>query len=136
MVLCVTTAVQLASLRAQDSNVISSLAVPTFAADQYTDKLFADFQTAHPGIQVNVVKFDPSIPPLVNGSDAYFAGLQSYVSAADVLSIDPRRVPLNSAATSAGYLVNLAPLTHSDKSLNVDDFIPSVWQSHQSDKRT
>ncbi|MEP7289280.1 MAG: hypothetical protein ABI947_26305 [Chloroflexota bacterium] len=134
MVLIVTT-LPLTTLHAQDSGkVIISLAVSSASRDIYSDQMIADFQAAYPNITLNIVKDDPSIPSPTAGLDAYFTGLQTYTNVADVLSIDSRRVPLTSAATSAGYFLDLSPLVNGDKSANVDDFYPAVWQSFQWDK--
>ncbi len=44
-----------------------------------------------------------------------------------------QNVQYNPAATRAGYLLDLSPLTSTDSSLNPDDFFPAAWQSVQWD---
>ncbi len=124
----------LKTLQAQDNTVTVTLGVPSITADNYSDQLLSDFATAHPGITVKIVKTDVAIPNPNAGLDAYFTALQSFVNAADVLYIDPRRSPVAPVATNAGYFLDLTPLVNGDKSLNVDDFYPTVWQSFQWDK--
>jgi ABC-type glycerol-3-phosphate transport system substrate-binding protein len=129
------TIIPLATLRAQSGgNVVTiTLAVSDFMRDMFAEKLIADFEAAHPNIKVNVVTSSQEVPLLANGQDKYFEALQKLASAADVLFVDLGQ--LNStAATRAGYFLDLAPLVQEDKTLNADDFFSMVWQFYQWDK--
>lgn len=126
--------VPLAASRAQGNGVTITLAVPSFTADIYNDQLLGAFTSAHPGVNVIIVKYDISVPRATGGTDAYLQALQPYVASADVLSVDPQRSTISEAATRAGYYLNLAPLVGADASLKTDDFFPAVWQSFQWDK--
>jgi ABC-type glycerol-3-phosphate transport system substrate-binding protein len=133
-ILAITAMIPLATLQAQTTNkVVVSLVVSNFNADIYSDKLLNDFRTAHPNIDVTLVKYDPSIPGETGGQDAYFTALGNYVNAGDVLTIS-NRVPITPAATSAGYFLDMMPLANSDTSLNIDDFYPQIWNAYQWDK--
>jgi len=57
-----------------------------------------------------------------------------------VIHADPSKVELtrelekfSAEATRAGYYLDLMPLANEDKTLNPDDFFPSIWQSFQWD---
>lgn len=135
-ILVIGISVPLASLRAQgNANAVTiTLAVPNFNRDTFTDKLITDFETANPNIKVSIVKNDSIVPRVSGGLDKHLEAMQKYVAAADVVFIDPRRTPISPAATRAGFFLDLSPFANEDKTLNVDDFYPSIWQSYQWDK--
>src|SRR5258706_6693937 len=122
------------SLQAQDSSIIVTLSVPTFSRDAYSDQLISQFETAHPGVKINIIKNDAQLPSATSDVNAYLTALQDYASSADVLTIDFRRTPITESATRAGLLLDLAPIVNADKTLNVEDFYPAVWNAYQWDK--
>jgi ABC-type glycerol-3-phosphate transport system substrate-binding protein len=126
--------VPLATLRAQSSAAIISVAVPNFMRDTLTDQLLGEFENQHPDVKVNVVRYDSSIPGLTGGLDNHLAAVQTFTSTADVLYIDSQRLSISPAATRAGYFLDLTPIVNEDTTLNVDDFYPAIWQSFQWDK--
>ncbi len=126
--------IPLSTLQAQSSTVTISVAVSNFNTDTFSSQLITQFESSHPGIKVNVVRYDSGVPSETAGMDQYLTELGKYVDAADVVFIDPRRTPITPAATRAGYFLDLAPLVNQDTSLNVDDFFPAIWQSFQWDK--
>ncbi|MCC7450273.1 MAG: hypothetical protein IT324_22840 [Anaerolineae bacterium] len=121
------------TLQAQDTVTIQ-LSVPNFNRDAFSDQMIADFESANPGVKVNILKNDTGVPSVAGGLTAYFDAIQKYMSSADVLFIDPRRTPVSPAATQAGYFLDLAPLVAQDTAINVDDFFPNIWTSYQWDK--
>ena len=135
IILLIAAVVPLATLQAQNNNnIVISLVMSSFNADTITPQMITDFQTANPGVNVNLVKYDPSIPAETSGLDAYLTGIQTYATQGDVLYIDSQRTRITTAATSAGYFLDLAPLASSDANLKVDDFIPAMYNSFQWDK--
>src|SRR5690348_9074267 len=77
----------LATLRAQATDTITlTLAVPAFTKDAYTDKLIGDFEAANPGVKVDVVEQDATVPDPTLGLDDHFTSLQKFVSNGDVLA--------------------------------------------------
>jgi ABC-type glycerol-3-phosphate transport system substrate-binding protein len=122
----------LALLRAQSTTVTISVAVPAFSRDAISDKLLAEFEAAHPGVKVNVIGNTPNIPQAALGIDKHLEEMQKYVSSADVLFVDSTRI--TPEATRAGYYLDLAPLVDEDKTLNISDFQPTIWQAFQWEK--
>ncbi|MEP7286797.1 MAG: hypothetical protein ABI947_13635, partial [Chloroflexota bacterium] len=122
-------AIPLSTLQAQNSTVTISVAVPTFNKDAFTDKLISDFESANPGIKLNIVANDASIPAAASGLSSHFDELGKYAAAADVLYVDSSKMSVE--ATRAGYFLDLAPLVNEDKTLQPDGFFPSIWQSYQ-----
>ncbi len=120
--------------KAQNSSVTITVAVSNFNQDSFRDQLISQFESAHLGIKVNVVRYDTGLPSETAGLEQHLTELQKYVNAADVVFIDPRRTPISPSATRAGYFLNLTPLVNEDQSLNVGDFFPAVWQSFQWDQ--
>ncbi|MEP7284543.1 MAG: hypothetical protein ABI947_02090 [Chloroflexota bacterium] len=121
------------------NSVTLALAIPSLTASAFTDKLITDFETSHPGIKVNIVKVDASIPPAAPDLDRHFSAVQTYVSSSDVLYVTNGNIigtnapSISVEATRAGYFLNLKPLVDSDTTVNPDDFFPSIWQSYQWD---
>ncbi len=127
-------AIPLATLKAQDNSITLSIAVANFNQDTLSDQLRQQFESAHPGVKINIVRYDSGLPAVTSGADQYFTELQKYVSAADIVYIDSRRTALTPAATRAGYFLDLAPFVNQDTAINTDDFFPAIWQSYQWDK--
>lgn len=134
MVALVGAGLPLATLRAQSSIATISVAVPNFMRDSLTDQMLGEFESQHPDVKVNVVRYDSGIPALTGGLDNHLAAVQTYTSTADVLYIDSQRLSISPAATRAGYFLDLTPLVNEDTALNADDFYPAIWQSFQWDK--
>jgi multiple sugar transport system substrate-binding protein len=132
----VATAASLLSRTTADAQnkVTVRLVMSSFNRESITDQMISDFETAHPNIAVDVVKYDPSIPDETSGQSAYYSGLQTWVSQGDVLYVDQQRTAISPSATQAGYFLDLAPLAVSDSTLNSDDFYPTVWNAFQWDK--
>ncbi len=113
------------SLAAQDQPTIS-IALPENLRNIVDESTFSDFETAN-NVKVYVNYVSASIPPISAGADAYLDGVASYVSSADVLYVND----FSYAATRAGYILDLSPLTSTDPNLNPDDFYPAAWNSVQ-----
>ncbi len=119
---------------AAQNEIVLSVSLPEFMRNFLSDDTFAQFEADNPGVKVNVV---------YNGMDAFFTSssaqdlsahleaIQELASSADVVSVQSSNVSLES--TRAGYWLDLSPLTSADSSLNVDDFVPALWQSFQWD---
>src|SRR5258708_4523114 len=120
------------NLRAQGNGVTLLLSVPTFGSDLFTPKLLGDFESTHPGIKIQLVKPVAEIPQPALGLDKHFEAVEKYASSGDVLYVASG--DMSAEATRAGYFLDLAPLANEDKSLNADDFYPTIWQSFQWDK--
>jgi ABC-type glycerol-3-phosphate transport system substrate-binding protein len=119
-------------LQAQDNPITLSLAIPNGQGDFYNEKLVATYEASHLGIKLNLVKEPPSYPTAAQDLDKHFEGVQKYVQSADVLAVD--LFSMSPEATRAGYFLDLAPLVNDDKTINTDDFFPTLWQSFQWDK--
>jgi ABC-type glycerol-3-phosphate transport system substrate-binding protein len=120
---------------AQDSRIVLQVALPEFMRPILDESVLAHFEAENPGVTVEVVYtgFEALSPvrPAVN-LDEHLQGVEEYVSSADVLAVTGEN--LTPEATRAGYFLDLTPLTSSDASLNVADFIPAVWESFQWDQ--
>ncbi|MBA3874345.1 MAG: extracellular solute-binding protein, partial [Anaerolineae bacterium] len=123
--------VPMAAAQAQDSATTIQLSVPQFMKQIISDQLISDFETANPTIKVNVLANDDNGGSAAEGAAAALTAAQAYASTADVLFVDNSNLSVE--ATRAGYYLDMTPLTSSDTALNVDDFIPGVWQSFQWD---
>jgi ABC-type glycerol-3-phosphate transport system substrate-binding protein len=118
---------------AQSSNqILLSVAIPSSLMDTFKGKVISDFEAQYPNVSVQIVSNSPSIPSAAQGLDAQLAAASQYVSSADVLYVDSSRISVE--ATRAGYFLDLAPLVNGDKTLNTDDFYPTVWSAFQWDK--
>src|SRR5258707_2878364 len=123
----------LLTLRAQTTDTIPlTLAVPILSKDAYTDKLIGDFETANPGVKINIVEQATTVPDPTLGLDSHFTELQKFVSSGDVLAVDENSLSVE--GTRAGYFLDLSPLVNQDKSLKPEEFYPAVWQSYQWDQ--
>ncbi len=129
--LVISAVIPLVTSRAQGSAVTITLAVPQNNREVFTDKLLGEFEAAT-GIKVKIVNAGGGIPQASLGVDKHLDEMQKYVVAADVLYVDSNR--LSTEATRAGLFLDLAPLVNDDKSLNVGDFYPALWQAFQWDK--
>src|SRR5258707_2789080 len=136
---CFAVAVPFANTRAQDNTVTITLAISNLSDSVFSDKLIGDFESAHPGIKVSIVKANTTIPPAASGLDRHFQAVQQYASSADVLYVTNANITgsdttsLSVEATRAGDFLNLKPLADDDKTLNPSDFFPPIWQSYQWD---
>jgi ABC-type glycerol-3-phosphate transport system substrate-binding protein len=117
--------------QAQDAGVAISVRVPQFFEDVFTDELLAQFEAENPGVSVFVVAegFGVGGSPITD-IDSYLENMLEYASSADVIFVDGNLAP---EATRAGMILDLTPLTSSDPSLNVGEFVPAAWQSFQWD---
>ncbi len=122
--------VPMAAAQAQDGRTVIQLSVPQFMKQIISDQLISDFEAANPTIKVNVLANDSDTGSAA-GVDAQLTASQAYASTADVLFVDNSNISV--PAARAGYYLDMTPLTSSDTTLNVDDFIPGVWQSFQWD---
>src|SRR4051812_43526948 len=122
--------VPFASLSAQDTQPTISIALPSAMKDFVDNGLFTDFENAN-NVKVYVNYVDASVPPITSSVDDYLDALAKYAAAADVLFVSSNE--FSPAATRAGYLLDLSPLTSADAALNSDDFYPAVWNSVQWD---
>ncbi|MBC8171232.1 MAG: extracellular solute-binding protein, partial [Anaerolineae bacterium] len=120
-------------IQAQANTVTLTLSVPRFQEDFYKNTLVPQFEAANPGIKIHLVTSDSFGAPVNADQDIadYLDDMEAYVSSADVLLFDSQS--LNSEATRAGYLLDLAPLVNADATLNPDDFYPALWRSFQWD---
>jgi len=123
--------VPMAAAQAQDSRTVIQISVPQFVKQIINDQLIADFEAANPTIKVNVLANDSNTGSAAAGVDALITASQAYASTADVLFVDNSNLSVQ--ATRAGYYLDMTPLTSSDTTLNIEDFIPGVWQSFQWD---
>ncbi len=123
--------VPMAAAQAQDSKTVIQLSVPQFMRQIISDQLIADFEAGNPTIKVNVIPDDSNTGSAASGVDALLTAAQKFSSVADVLFVDNSNISVQ--ATRAGYFLDMTPLTSSDTALNVEDFIPGVWQSFQWD---
>lgn len=129
----VVTIIPVVGVQAQDG-IVLSVALPEFMRNVLGEDVFAQFETDNPGVKVNVIY--SSMDSLFVSSPAqdlseHLEATQEYASSADVLSVQASNVSVE--ATRAGYFLDLSPLTSADASLNVDDFVPALWQSFQWD---
>jgi len=119
--------------------VTITIAIPDLTGSVFSDNLINAFEASHPNIKVDIVRVDASIPPAAQGLDKHLRAVQQYASAADVLYITNASftatdtVSMSAEATRAGYFLDLKPFVDDDKTLNPDDFLPTVWQSYQWD---
>src|SRR5579859_3985118 len=122
-----------------ESSVLLTVAVPSFMQSYFTNALITEFENAHPGVKVSLVKTDAAIPPAANGLDKHLAAAQQYAGEADVLYVASSTYLNNTSAisteaTRAGYFLDLKPLVDSDTELNSADYPPAIWQSYQWDQ--
>src|SRR5258708_15664586 len=96
------------SLRAQQSTVTISLAIPSFQKDSYNEKLIGDFEAANPGVKVNVITSDVNVPDPAISLDSHFSALDQYAASAHLLSVNSPNLSLQ--GTRAGYFLAPAPL--------------------------
>ena len=123
----------LKALSASDTPIVLSVAVPEYMSDTFTPELFADFESANPGIKVNIVKSgqEANYPPAAIGIDEHLKGAAKYAASADVLYVT--NYELSPQVTHAGYFLNLASFTQADKTFSADDFTPAAFRAFQWD---
>lgn len=119
---------------AAQGEIVISVSFPEFMEEILGEDTFTQFEADNPGVKVNVV---------YSGMDSFFTAspsqdlsghlesIQELASSADVVSVQSSNVSME--ATRAGYFLDLSPLTSADATLNVDDFVPALWQSFQWD---
>ncbi len=116
-----------------------TIAIPDLTGSVFSDNLINAFEASHPNIKVGIARVDASIPTAAQGLDKHLRAAQQYASSADVLYITNTSftgedtTSMSVEATRAGYFLDLKPFVDDDKTLNPDDFFPSVWQSYQWD---
>jgi ABC-type glycerol-3-phosphate transport system substrate-binding protein len=132
-------AVPLANTHAQNNPVTITLAISNLSDSVFGPQLINDFESAHPGIKISIVKANTTIPAAALDLDRHFQAVQQFARSADVLYVSNGNVTggdttsLSVEATRAGYFLDLKPLVGDDKTLNPDDFFPAIWQSYQWD---
>lgn len=122
-----------APLFGQDQTIIT-LAAPEWMADVFDDDFLEAFQAENPGVKVifsNVTNQETFFPSPAFEPEEHFAGMENYVSKADVVYMSSRS--LYPATTRAGYLLDLQPLVQGDVTLDEADFIPAVLDSYRWD---
>lgn len=118
---------------AQVSPVVITLGVPSFLRDGLEERAIKDFESANPGIKVQIVNQETvGAPFAANGLDSHLNAAQKLASLADVSYIQGSTISAES--TRAGYFLNLKPLIESDKDLNQADFLPTLWRSYEWDQ--
>ncbi len=125
--------VPFARLQAQSTTTLT-LAVSEFMKDLFTPELIGQFESAHPGVTVQVVSASQPYAPAANGIENYLDSVEKYVSAGDVVYISGDYI--SPAATRAGYFLDLTPLVSADKTLNADDFYASIVSAFNWDHQT
>jgi len=119
--------------QAQDG-IVLSVAFPEFMRNILGEDTFAQFEVDNPGVRVNVVYSSMGsffIASPTQSLTDHLDAVREFVSSADVLSVQSSTVSVE--ATRAGYFLDLSPLTTADPTLDVDDFVPALWQSFQWD---
>src|SRR6185295_8162432 len=76
--------VQFSQASAQNPSTVISVAWPPWIKNNVSSDLFKDFESAHPGVSVQMVE-GIEVPDPVDGLDAYFTAIQKYATSADVL---------------------------------------------------
>lgn len=119
---------------AAQEEIVLQVALPEFFRPTINDTVFQQFEADHPGTRVEIVYTDFNTLSLAlpaNDVTAFLDDLADYAAMADVLTVQSGNMAVE--GTRAGFLLDLAPLTSVDASLNVDDFLPTLWQSFQWD---
>ncbi|MBZ0276678.1 MAG: ABC transporter substrate-binding protein, partial [Anaerolineae bacterium] len=102
----------------------------------FTDAIFADFEAAHPGVQIMVVpvSVDERTLPVPQTTDAvpgFVEQAHGFASRADVLFVDSST--LSAEFLRTGALLNLAPLLAADSNAAEADFVPVLLDSFRWD---
>src|SRR5260221_4477531 len=112
-------------LQAQNNAAVTiTLSVPAFLKDAFTDQVLGPFESANPGVRVEVVENDTNVPDATQGVAAHLQAMQSFVSTGDVLYVSSNDISVE--GTRGGYYLDMAPLVSQDKTLNTDDFYPPI----------
>jgi len=123
----------LKALSASDTPIVLSVAVRDYMIDTFTPELFADFESANPGVKVKIVRSgqEAYYLPAAFGVENYLKSAAKYAASADVVyTTDYELTP---QITHAGYFFDLTPFTQVDRSSNVDDFMPAAFRAFQWD---
>ncbi len=134
MVVAVTLSLQSGAVQAQNSTITLKVAMLDHYVRQsplITPQVIKDFETAYPGIDIQLVEVTEAKIRANVSLDEYLDSYRDYANAGDLAYIDPESIPW--AAFQAGYFLDLMPLVKADSTLNPDDFYPAVWQSFQMD---
>src|SRR5689334_10129734 len=83
-----------------ETSVKLTVAIPSFLSTLFTDRLINEFESAHPGVTVSLVKLDANIPPAAAGLDKHFQAVSQYTSSADVLYVASTPYLNNSSSIS------------------------------------
>ena len=129
--LALTTAVTPQTASAQSAAIILSL--PGTYEDFITDEVLAAFEAQY-NVRVHI-EYSAGFRMGPGGQQAVDSTLEDaaeLAASADVIYVD--QTTLTPFATQAGYFLNLAPLTSSDSTLNINDFYPAIWKSFQWDQ--
>lgn len=121
------------TVQAQSEPTIT-LSAPNFWQDLLTPEVLAEFENQF-GVRVHV---EYTGGGFFGGSgtttdiESRFETTTELVSSADVIFVDSSDVTVED--TQAGFFLNLAPLANNDATLDIADFVPSIWQSYQWDQ--
>jgi len=117
---------------AQD-NIVLTLVVDRFQAEQISDEMLATFEAAHPGVKVVLKESDGGrfFPPAAYDLTSHLDSVETYVTNGDVMLVSSQSLSVE--ATRAGYFLDLTPLVSADATLNSADYYSNVWQSVQWD---
>ena len=128
MALCVAVGVPTA---AQETSTVVQLAVPFFLED-ILEPVIEQYNADNPGVLAVLSPYQGFGIPVDDSDDpaAYLDSLEEYFSSADVLLVDSSLPP---AATRAGFVLDLSPLTGSDPAFNEADFQPALLPSFEWD---
>lgn len=110
---------------AQEQTIYLTAALPSNLG--LTDDVFAEFEAAHPNVEV--IRVDAAMPNRISDQEHYFDELEKYASSADLLYF--RSYTLTPEATEAGFLLDLAPLAMIGK--DEQNFHRAAWDSFQWD---
>ncbi|MEO8608210.1 MAG: extracellular solute-binding protein [Chloroflexota bacterium] len=123
------------SAQAQAASLVLTVGFPEQQFNYIDDRLFADFEASHPGVDVVAVNLgsDPDFLTPEYEIDKYLDSLGQYTKIADVLYINPQI--LTPEATHAGYFLDLAPLVNADQDLHSEDYYPALWKAFAWDNK-
>lgn len=115
------------STRAQ--SIVLTLAIPSTNRQVISSDVIENFQEQNPGLSLNVVINDLTVPSPVKGLGPHLDAVQKLVSSADVVIVDSARASVE--GTLAGYFLDLSPLISVDSQMNIPDFYPPLWRAFQ-----
>lgn len=112
---------------AQSDEIVISLAVREYQADDYRELIIPQFEAENPGIRVHI-DTTGGYSEVYWHSDPewYLDSISKLAHQTDVFVVNQA---LQRDATRAGYILDLAPLVRSDMSINQADYLPNAWES-------